>query len=390
MKGRTRVNHPPEAPLPADNRPLVAPIHQTVKFAYDSLEETLRFNRGEREGYFYTRRANPTTRQLELLLAELQQRDDCVATGSGAAAVATCLLSQLRAGDHLLCFVETYGPTLALIRSTLARLGVTHTMLSVEDDTGIERALAERKTKLVYFESPTNPVTRIADIARITRAAHAAGALTVMDNTFAGFHNHGQYGVDIFVHSLTKYASGHGDVMGGAIITRTDLAQAIRREAVLLGPLLDPHAAFLVMRGMKTYYLRYEAQAASALAVARFLAEHAAVARVHYPGLPDHPRHTLARAQMREFGSIVAFDLARGGEAVRPFVDALEFFAITPSLGSVESLVMPPQLLKVRGLPAELQALSGVGEGTVRLSIGIEDTEDLIEDLEAALDRVAD
>jgi cystathionine beta-lyase/cystathionine gamma-synthase len=388
MKGRTRVYHPPEVLLPADNRPLVAPIYQTVKFAFESLEEAMRFNRGEREGYFYTRRSNPTTRQLEKLLAELQQRDDCVATASGAAAVATCLISQLRAGDHILCFVETYGPTLGLIRGTLARLGVTHTMLSIEDDAGIERALAERKPRLVYFESPTNPITRIADIARITRAAHAAGALTVMDNTFAGFHNHGQYGVDVFVHSLTKYASGHGDVMGGAIIARAELVQAIRREGVLLGPLLDPHAAFLVMRGMKTYYLRYEAQAAAAQRIATFLAEHPAVARVHYPGLPDHPRHALARTQMREFGSIVSFDLARGAEAVRPFVDALEFFAVTPSLGSVESLAMPPQFLRVRGLPAELQALSGIGDGTIRLSIGIEDADELIGDLESALGGV--
>ncbi|HTL50057.1 MAG TPA: PLP-dependent aspartate aminotransferase family protein [Steroidobacteraceae bacterium] len=385
MKGRTRVNHPPDVALPPDNRPLVAPVYQSVKFAFETLEETLRFNRGEREGYFYTRRSNPTTRQLEVLLAELQQRDDCVATGSGAAAVATCLISQLRAGDHILGFVETYGPTLALIRGTLTRLGVAHTLLSVEDDAGIERVLAERKTRLVYFESPTNPLTRIADISRITRAAHAAGALTVMDNTFAGFHNHGQYGVDIFVHSLTKYASGHGDVMGGAIIARKELAQAIRREGVLLGPLLDPHAAFLVMRGMKTYYLRYEAQAASALRIAAFLAEHPAVSRVHYPGLPDHPRHALARAQMHEFGSIVAFELARGAEAVRPFMDALEFFAITPSLGSVESLAMPPQLLRVRGFNAEQQALAGIGEGTVRLSIGIEDMDELIEDLDSAL-----
>ena len=388
MKGRTRVNHPPEVTLPADNRPLVAPIYQTVKFAFESLEEALRFNRGEREGYFYTRRSNPTTRQLEKLLAELQQRDDCVATASGAAAVATCLISQLRAGDHILCFVETYGPTLGLIRGTLARLGVTHTMLSIEDDAGIERVLATMKTRLVYFESPTNPVTRIADIARITRAAHAAGALTVMDNTFAGFHNHGQYGVDVFVHSLTKYASGHGDVMGGAIIARADLAKEIRREGVLLGPLLDPHAAFLVMRGMKTYYLRYEAQAAAAMKIAQFLAGHPAVSRVHYPGLPDHPRHALARAQMREFGSIVSLDLARGAEAVRPFIDALEFFAVTPSLGSVESLAMPPQFLRVRGLPAELQALSGIGDGTIRLSIGIEDSDELIGDLESALGGV--
>ena len=390
MKGRTRVNHPPDAPVAADNRPLVAPIHQSVKFAFESLEEALRFNRGEREGYFYTRRSNPTTRQLEKLLAELQQRDDCIALGSGAGAVATCLLALLRSGDHLLCFVETYGPSLNLIRGLLTRYGVTHTMLSIEDDAGIERVLAERPTKLVYFESPTNPITRIADLARITRAAHAHGALTVMDNTFAGFHNHGQYGVDVFVHSLTKYASGHGDVMGGAIITRTELIRKIRRDAVELGGVLDPHAAFLVMRGMKTYYLRYEAQAASALRIAQFLAEHPAVSRVHYPGLPDHSRHAMARAQMREFGSIVTFDLARGAESVRPFVDSLEFFAITPSLGSVESLVMPPQLLKVRGLGPELQAKAGIGDGTIRLSIGIEDTGDLIEDLEAALDRVVD
>jgi cystathionine beta-lyase/cystathionine gamma-synthase len=390
MKGRTRVNHPPEAVVPADNRPLVAPVYQSVKFAFESLEETLRFERGEREGYFYTRRANPTTRQLERLLAELQQRDDCIALGSGAGAISSCLLSLLRSGDHLLCFVETYGPTLRLIQGLLARFGVTHTMLSIEDDAGIERVLASKPVKLVYFESPTNPITRIADIARFTRAAHAHGALTVMDNTFAGFHNHGQYGVDVFVHSLTKYASGHGDVMGGAIIARAELIRAIRRETTLLGAMLDPHAAFLVMRGMKTYYLRYEAQAASALRVAAFLDAHSAVERVHYPGLASHPRHALAREQMREFGSIVSFDLAGGAEAVRSFADALEFFAITPSLGSVESLVMPPQLLRLRGLPAELAALSGIGDGTVRLSIGIEDTDDLIGDLEAALAKAAD
>ncbi len=387
MKGPTRVNHPPTAAVPADNHPLVAPIHQSVKFAFENLEETLRFNRGEREGYFYTRRANPTTRQLEKLLAELQGRDDCIALGSGTGAVSACLLSLLSAGDHLICFVETYGPSLALIQGLLARHGVTHTMLSIEDDAGIERVLAERPVKLVYFESPTNPITRIADIARITQAAHARGALTVLDNTFAGFHNHGQYGIDLYVHSLTKYASGHGDVMGGAIIARNDLIRPIRRESILLGALLDPHAAFLVMRGMKTYYLRYEAQAASAMHIARFLDAHPAVARVHYPGLPGHPRHALARSQMREFGSIVSFDLAGGAEAVRGFADALEFFAITPSLGSVESLMMPPQLLRGRGFTKEQAAVSGIGEGTVRLSIGIEHADDLIADLDAALAR---
>ncbi len=390
MKGRTRVNHPPDAIVPADNRPLVAPIHQTVKFAFESLEETMRAYRGEREGYYYTRQANPTTRQLEKLLAELQGRDDCIAVGSGMAAVAGCLLSLTRAGEHVLCFVETYAPSRQLIQGMLSRFGVEHTMLSIEDDAGIERVLAGRPTRLVWFESPTNPVTRIADIGRITRAAHAHGALTVLDNTFAGFHNHGQYGIDAFVHSLTKYAAGHGDVMGGAIIARDDLIRAMRRDTIMLGALLDPHAAFLVMRGMKTYYLRHEAQVASAARIAAFLAGHPAVARVHYPGLANHVRHALAREQMHDFGSVVCFDLEGGLEAARVFSDALEFFAIAPSLGSVESLVMPAQLLKVRGLTAEQAAISGIGDGTVRLSIGIEDTDDLIADLEAALSRVSE
>jgi len=390
MKGRTRVNHPPEVIVPADNRPLVAPIHQTVKFAFESLEETMRAWHGERPGYFYTRTSNPTTRQLEKLLAELQGRDDCIALGSGVAAISTCLLALTRAGDHVLCFVETYGPSRQLIQGLLGRFGVQHTMLSIEDDAGIERVLAERPTKLVWFESPTNPVTRIADLGRITRAAHAHGALTLIDNTFAGFHNHGQYGIDVFVHSLTKYASGHGDVMGGAIIARDELIRSIRHDAIVFGATLDPHAAFLLMRGMKTYYLRYEAQAASAMRIAAVLDEHPAVARVHYPGLADHPRHALAREQMRDFGSIVTFDLEGGLDAARVFTDALEFFSIAASLGSVESLVVPGQLLRPRGLTAEQLAISGISDGTVRLSIGIEDPDDLIADLEAALARVAD
>ena len=390
MKGRTRVNHPPEVILPADNRPLVAPIHQTVKFAFESLEETTRAWHGERPGYFYTRQANPTTRQLEKLLAELQGRDDCIALGSGVAAVSASLVALTRAGDHVLCFVETYGPSRQLIQGLLGRFGVEHTMLSIEDDAGIDRVLGERPTKLVWFESPTNPVTRIADIGHITRVAHAHGVLTLLDNTFAGFHNHGQYGIDVFVHSLTKYASGHGDVMGGAIIARDEVIRGMRRDAVLLGALLDPHAAFLVMRGMKTYYLRYDAQAASAMRIAAFLDGHPAVACVHYPGLAGHPRHALAREQMHDFGSIVTFDLEGGLDAARVFTDALEFFSITPSLGSVESLVVPGKLLRPRGLSAQQLALSGITDGTVRLSIGIEDTDDLIADLDAALSRVSE
>ena len=388
MKDRTRVIHPQDVTLPADNRPLVAPIYQSVKFEMDRIDEASRAFRGQRPGFFYTRTSNPTNRQLELLLADMQGRDDCIVSGSGVAAVSTCLLSLCKAGDHILCFVESYGPTRTLIRHVLARYGVTHTMLSIEDDDGIERELAARPTRLVLFESPTNPVTKIADVARITRAAHAAGALSVMDNTFAGFHNHGGYDVDLFIHSLTKYASGHGDVMGGAIIGSTALIKSIRPDATTLGPVLDPHAAFLMLRGLKTYYLRYEAQAAASRQIAAWLAARPQVKAVYYPGLPSHPRHALACRQMKDFGTIVTFDLTGGFEEARVFTEALELFAMTASLGSVDSLVMPPQFMQPREFTAEQRGFSGISESTVRLSIGAEDPDDLIADLEQALARL--
>jgi cystathionine beta-lyase/cystathionine gamma-synthase len=388
MKDRTRVIHQPDIEMPPDNWPLVAPIYQSVKFEMDRIEESLRAFRGERPGFFYTRTSNPTNRQLEELLAGLQGREDCIVSGSGVAAVSSCLLSLCKAGDHILCFVETYGPSRYFMRRMLGRFGVEHTLLSIEDDEGIERALQQRPTRLVFFESPTNPVTKIADIARICRAARAAGALTVMDNTFAGFHNHGQFDVDLFVHSLTKYASGHGDVMGGAIIGGRELVQSMRQDTSTLGPVLDPHAAFLVLRGMKTYFLRYQAQAAAALQLATWLAGHRSVARVHHPGLPGHPRHALARRQMHDFGTMVTFDLKGSMEDARVFVEALELFAITASLGSVESLVMPPHFMQPRDFTPEQVAISGLTPSTVRLSVGAEDPDDLIADLDQALAKV--
>ncbi|MBS0378207.1 MAG: aminotransferase class I/II-fold pyridoxal phosphate-dependent enzyme [Proteobacteria bacterium] len=389
MKKPTRVNHPPDVPMPAGNRPLVAPIYQSVKFEFETAEDTERFLHGERAGFFYSRTSNPTTRQLELLLAELQGREDCLVTATGVGVIAQTLLALTKQGDHVLCFVETYNPTRYLIRRLLGRFGVTHTMLSVEDLAGIERALAAQPTRLVLFESPTNPVTKIADIAAITRLAHGAGALAVMDNTFAGFHQHGEFEVDLFLHSLTKYASGAGDVMGGAVIGRTGLVRALRTDFGVLGGALDPHAAFLILRGMKTYFARYRAQTASALRVAEFLAAHTAVARVHYPGLPGHPQHELARRQMQDFGTIVTFDHKGGASAVRRFADQLRYFALAVSLGSTESLLVTSQMMAGRELSAEQQRLSGITEGTVRLSIGLEDVDDLLEDLNQALNASA-
>jgi cystathionine beta-lyase/cystathionine gamma-synthase len=198
-------------------------------------------------------------------------------------------------------------------------------------------------------------------------------------------HQHGRYGVDIFVHSLTKYASGAGDVMGGAVIARSELIGQMRADFAVLGGALDPHAAFLVLRGLKTYFIRYRAQCASALRIAQRLAAHPAVARVHYPGLPDHPQHALAMRQMEDFGSIVSFDLRGGAAAARRFADTLELFAIAASLGSTESLVVTPPLMGHRDLSAEQRRIAALADGTVRLSIGLEDTEDLLADVTRAL-----
>jgi cystathionine beta-lyase/cystathionine gamma-synthase len=385
MKKETRVNHPPEVRLAPDNHPVVAPIYQTVKFEFDTLDETLKNLRGERPGFFYTRASNPTTRQLELTLAELQGREECVTVATGVAAISQTLIALTKAGDHVICFVETYNPTRYLIRRLLGRFGVTNTMLSIEDMAGLERALAAQRTKLVFFESPTNPVTKVADIPAITRLAKAHGALVIMDNTFGGFHQHGELDIDIFIHSLTKYASGTGDVMGGAVISRADIIRQLRVDFGALGGTLDPHAAFLIQRGLKTYFIRYQAQCASAMRVAEMLANHSAVSRVHYPGLPSHPQHALAKAQMREFGTIVTFELKGGFEAGARFVEALKLFALTASLGSTESLVMAPQMMRGRDLTPEQVRMSNITEGTVRLSIGLEDTADLLDDLTQAL-----
>jgi len=386
MKKETRVNHQPEVALPPGNRAVVEPVYRSVKFTYPSIEESLSKEARSR-GFEYTRDSNPTTRQLELLCAELQDRDDAIAVATGMAAVWLSLLGSVSAGDRVVLFVESYRPTRVAVRKHLPRFGIEFSMLGIGDEAAIEKAFADSATKAVIFESPTNPMMLVPDIERLTALARRHAVTTVLDNTFAGLHNHGQFDVDYYVHSMTKYANGHGDAMGGIVIGSKERIASIRPLAVNMGSTLDPGVAYLMLRGMKTYYLRYARHSENALAIAEFLAGRREVERVHYPGLESHPAHALARRQMRDFGGVLSFDLRASKEETWAFIDSLEIFATTASLGSTDSLVAPVQLYLGSDLTAEEQRRAGITPSTVRLAVGIEHPDDLIADIAQALDR---
>jgi cystathionine beta-lyase/cystathionine gamma-synthase len=386
MKKQTRVTHPKEIKLLDGNDPVVSPVHRAVKFTYPTIAESLGAEAKE-HGFDYTRDSNPTTRELELLTAELQDRDDAIAVGSGMAAIWLSLLGNLAAGDRVVIFVESYRPNRVAVRRFLPKLGLNFTMLSVHDLLGLERTFAQDDTKLVLFEAPTNPMLQVPDLEAIVALAKRHGVVTVLDNTFAGLHNHGRYEFDYFVHSLTKYANGHGDAMGGIVIGEKKRIRAIKPLAVNMGAVLDPGAAFLVSRGLKTYYLRYERHSANALAIAQFLAARSEVTKVFYPGLPSDLGHALARKQMTDFGGVLSFDLDADKARTWAFIDALELFTTTASLGSTESLVAPVQLYLGSDLSAEEQVRAQIKECTVRFAVGIEHVDDLIADVDQALHK---
>jgi cystathionine beta-lyase/cystathionine gamma-synthase len=384
MKKQTRVTHPKEVKLREGNDAVVSPVYRSVKFTYPTIAASLTAEAKE-HGFDYTRDSNPTTRELELLAAELQDRDDGIAVGSGMAAIWLALLGNLEAGDRIVFFVESYRPNRVAVRRFLPKLGLKFTMLSVHDLAGVEEAFALDDTKVLLFEAPTNPMLQIPDLAAITELAKKHDVVTILDNTFAGLHNHGRYEIDYFVHSLTKYANGHGDVMGGIVIGDRKRIRAIKPLSVNMGAVLDPGVAFLAARGLKTYYLRYERHSANALAIAEFLTKRREVTSVYYPGLPSDSGHALAREQMSDFGGVLSFDLDADKERTWAFIDALELFTTTASLGSTESLVAPVQLYLGSDLTTEEQKRAKIKESTVRFAVGIEHVDDLIADVDRAL-----
>jgi cystathionine beta-lyase/cystathionine gamma-synthase len=382
MKKETRVTHPPEVKLPDGNRAVVAPIYRSVKFTFDE------FAQGSQPGAFhYSRRGNPTLQQLEMLLSELQGQEAGVAVASGMAAVSLSLLGSLRSGDHNVIFIESYKPTRTLVRNILPRYGITHSLLSVMDLDAMEEVFAQPETCLVFFEAPTNPMRLVPDIAEILKRARRHDVTSVLDNTFAGFHNHGQYPADLFVHSLTKYASGHGDVMGGVVLGSNKQVKRLRPFAGALGPVLDPETAFMILRGMKTYSVRYAQQCANAQRLAQFLEADSRVREVRYPGLPDDPGHGLATQQMQDFGGIVGFDIEGAKSNTLAFVDALKLFTTSASLGSTESLVAPVKIYWADDLDADELVRAGITDTTLRFAVGLEHIDDLLADVAQALDK---
>lgn len=384
----TEILHQKTITLKEGNFPLVQPIYQTAKFSFDSLEQAKEVISGKKSGFFYSRISNPTLRHLENSLALLQNRSKCILTSSGMSALSTTLFSLLNQNDHIISFIESYQPCRHLIRTIMAKFGIQSTFLSVDRLDLLEDAIIKGKTKAILFESPTNPQLKICDIEKIIDIAKKNKITTILDNTFAGFHNHGQYEIDIFVHSLTKFAGGHSDVMGGAIIGNGSKIQKISKNSICLGGILDPHACYLIQRGLQTYFLRYEKQCQNATLVATFLESHPSIKTVRYPGLESDPSNALAKKQMKDFGTVIMIDVdPEKFSSVDAIINKLEIFILSASLGSVKSLIAPVLYFYGSGLSNQEKKAANLTEHSLRLSIGIENSKDLIDDLAKALDN---
>ena len=365
--------------------PVGTSIARTSTFTFESTKEMKRWAEGKSFAYIYTRYGNPTQTVAEAKVAALEGAEAAVVAASGSAAISASLLALLRAGDELIATRQLYGGSYRLLRDVFPRNGIT--VRFVESDlAGIEKLVSPR-TKVLYVETPTNPTIRLVDLRKAAAFAEEWGLVSLVDNTFATpiLVKPLQLGFHVVLHSATKYLAGHSDVMAGAAAGSARLIKEIRQKTVQLGGTIDPEAAFLMIRGLKTLGVRMERQCHNAMIVAKYLARHSNVSLVHYPGLRSHPDHELARRQMRAFGAMLAFVPKGGLAAARRFCDRVRVFLLASSLGGVESLVILPLFTSHYNMsPAELRA-AGVDPGTVRVSVGLEDPEDLIEDLRQAL-----
>lgn len=374
--------------MPDMHKAVAPPIYQTATFYYDSAEEGARLGREIPPGYVYTRWANPTARAMEEKVALLEGTEDAIATSAGMAAVSTAVLAALNPGDHAVAPAAIYQASYQLFADMLPSYGIQTTIIAEPDVTSYERALRPN-TRLLYVETPSNPMLGITDTAAVAALAKAHGAMTIADNTWATPYNQtpAAQGVDAVVHSATKYLGGHHDVTLGVIAGPAAFVQRTKRWVRIFGTTADPFAAWLVIRGLATLALRVERQNHSAQRIAEFLAAHPKVERVAYPGLRSHPGHAVAARQMRGFGGMLSFEVRGGYE---PGVRAFEALAVckrATSLGGISTLVSHPAGISSVHLPRDVQAAAGISPGLIRVSVGVEDVEDLVADFDQALQR---
>ncbi|OHT08069.1 Chain A, Methionine Gamma-Lyase [Tritrichomonas foetus] len=371
---------------------VIPPIYQSSTFQFDSAEQGGRRFAGEEGGYIYTRLGNPTLVHLEHRLAALEGTEDCAVTASGMGAIASVFWTLLKAGDHVIVGRQLYGCTVSLLENQIAKFGVDITFID-EWTPGCVTNNLRPNTRFVYFESPTNPSLAIIDIAQVVKEAKAQeGVLVICDNTFCSpiLTQPIKYGVDIIIHSMTKYLNGHTDVIAGCICSTSAFIQRFKMEGLkdCTGAILSPNDAFLVERGLLTLKMRVLQACNSAQKIAEFLTTHPAVESVTFPGLPSHPQHELAKKQMAAFGSMISFELKSGVEGGRKFLNSLKFIVLAVSLGGCISLISHPASTTHSPVPRDERLAAGITDGLVRFSVGIEDPADIIADLKQALDQL--
>lgn len=365
------------------------PVALSVSFGYETVEEWLEVALGRRAGHIYSRNTNPTVAAFEEKIRDLEGAEAATSFSSGMAAVSNTLFTLLSPGDRVVSVKDTYGGTNKLFVEFLPRFQIEVALCDSTDHDAIEAAVAQG-CRLLYLESPTNPTVKIADIARLSTAAHRGGTLVVVDNTLATPLNQRplSLGADLVIHSATKFLGGHADALGGAVCGPKDLVSRIYHFREINGACLEPMSAYLLLRGMKTLHLRVQRQNENALRIARFLEKHLRVAKVFYPGLGSHQNHEIATRQMSGFGAVLSFALHGGFDAVKAFLPRLRYANLAANLGAVETVAGPPATTShVESTPEE-RAASGIPEALIRYSAGIEDVEDLIADLGQALDSL--
>jgi methionine-gamma-lyase len=374
---------------PTTRGPLTTPIVQSATFVFDSAAEMHRYLEGGEDLYLYTRYENPTLRELESRLAALEEGEAAVVFASGMAASTTGILSTVKAGDEVLASASLYGGVTRFVRDVLPGLGIKTRIVPTAELLRLETVASDR-SRLLLLESPTNPSVEVLDLRTIAAAAHDKGIAVMVDNTFATpfLQQPLCLGADIVMHSLTKALAGHGDIIGGALVGPKDRIEKARNLLKVLGGCMDPHPAFLALRGLKTLHLRVHRQCENAMALALRLQEHPKVARVLYPGLSTHPGNEVARLQMSGFGGIVSFVLKGGLAAAERFYDGLTLMSRAASLGGVETLVSLPVHTSHHGFTEQQLRAAGIDPGMVRVSLGVEDAADLVADADAALSGV--